>query len=145
MRIEKIFNVQNWDNNLKQKAINYWARRGIIFGETEGNILTGKRGSLLGNFFSYNMSKLITKLSISVSAYNVLTCTLDVNTVMQGITQRNIEYWNLEMDTFESYLLTNDEQIENWQDFKKRNILAAIIWTVTLGLFGDGLSAKKKK
>ena len=144
MRIERRFLVPMWDESLTQKAIHFWSKRGVAFMRSEGNTLSGKRGSLLGNLFSYDMSKLISKLSISVSSDNELTCILDVNTVMQGITERNKEYWDLEMDTFESFLLRNDEQTENWDDFRKRNVLGAIIWTLTFGLFGDGPSKKKK-
>ncbi len=64
---------------------------------------------------------------------------------MQGITERNKEYWNLEMNTFESFLLRNDEQSDDWEDFRKRSLLGAIIWTITFGLFGDGLSKKREK
>ena len=145
MRIEKRFLTPIWDESLKQKAINFWSKRGIVFEKIEGNALHGKRGSLLGNLFSYDMSKLISTLSISVSADSELTCILDVNTVMQGITERNKEYWNLEMNTFESFLLRNDEQVDNWEDFRKRSVLGAIIWTITFGLFGDGLSNKREK
>jgi hypothetical protein len=145
MRIEKRFFVQKWDQGLLQKAVDYWTKRGIVFEKREENALFGKRGSIFGNLFSYDMSDLISQLYISVSSNNELTCLLDVNTFMQWITERNIEYWFLEVDMFESYLLHNDEQIEEWNDFRKRNILGSIIWTFTFGLFGDGVSAKKKK
>ena len=145
MRIKKTFLVPTWDESLTQKSIDFWSKREIVFEKKDGNVLYGRRGSLLENLFSYDISKLISKLSISVSSNNELTCILDVNTVMQGITERNKEYWNLELDTFESFLLRNDEQIENWDDFRKRSTLGAIIWTFTFGLFGDGISTKKKK
>jgi hypothetical protein len=145
MRIEKRFLVPKWDETLLQKAVDFWTKRNIVFEKIEGNALYGKRGSLLGNLFSYDMSKLISKLSISVSSNNELTCILDVNTVMQAITERNKEYWGLEMETFESLLLHNDEQIEEWDDLGKRSRLAAIVWTFTFGLLGDGFSTKEKK
>jgi hypothetical protein len=145
MRIEKRFLIPIWNESLKQKSINFWSKRGVVFEKIEENALHGKRGSLLGNLFSYDMSKLISTLSISVLPDNELTCILDVNTVMQGITDRNKEYWNLEMNTFESFLLRNDEQVDNWEDFRKRSVVGAIIWTLTFGLFGDGLSNKREK
>jgi hypothetical protein len=118
MIFEKKFLVPGWDERLMQKTVAYWSKREFVFEQSEGGGLFGKRGSIWGNLFSNNMSKLIAQLSISVSPVNELTCTLDVNTAMQYITTKNKKSLSQEMDMFESFLLRNDEKIEKGSEFR---------------------------
>lgn len=143
MRIEKKFFVPTWDEARRQKAVGYWSQRHVVFSQETGNTLVGERGNLLGNLVSYDMSRLIAKLSINVSKENEIHCILDVNTFMQIITERNKEFWRLEMETFESYLLYNNEQPEIWREFTIQNRIGALLWTMTFGLLGNRLPSKE--
>jgi hypothetical protein len=142
--IERIFQLPIWDEFTRFKMIDFWSRRRIEFSESSENTLKGKRGSLLGNITSFDMSKLMSELTITISAENRVHCELEVNTFMQIITEYNKAWWNLEMETFESYLLQTDEQDERWRRFKAIDKKAAIAWTLTSGLVGNKIPPEEK-
>ena len=134
--VEKKFRVPIWDEAVKRNAIDFWSRRRITFSETSANTLVGTRGSLFGNLFTFDMSKLIANLKITASEQNELHCVLHVNTVFQWITEYNRAWWNLEMETFESFLLQEDEQGEKWKKFGVGHKKAVWLWSFTFGI-GD--------
>ena len=142
--IERVFQIPMWDDFARFKMNDFWSRRRIEFSESLDNTLKGKRGSLLGNITSFDMSKLMSELTITVSAENQVHCVLKVNTFMQIITEYNKAWWNLEMETFESYLLQTDEQDERWEKFKSNDKKAAIAWTLTSGLVGNRIPPEEK-
>lgn len=142
--VEKTFQIPIWDEFTRYKMIDYWSRRGIRFSESLGTTLKGRRGSWLGNITSFDMSKLMSELTINVSAENQVYCVLQVNTFMQIITDYNRAWWNLEMETFESYLLQTDEQDERWKRFRANDKKAAIAWTLTSGLVGNRIPPEEK-
>jgi hypothetical protein len=142
--IEKTFQIPSWNEFARFKMIDFWSRRRVKFSDTFGNVLIGRRGNLLGNITSFDMSKLISKLTITVSTEHEVHCVLKVNTVMQIITEYNRAWWNLEMETFESYLLQSDEQDERWEKFEVNNKKAAIVWTLTSGLIGNKIPPEEK-
>ncbi|HEX8550627.1 MAG TPA: hypothetical protein VF681_03630 [Abditibacteriaceae bacterium] len=144
VKVEKRFQVPIWDEVVKRKAIDFWSRRRITFSETSGNTLIGKRGNLLGNLISFDMSKLIAKLTITVSDKNEVHCILDINTVYQQITEYNRAWWDLEMDTFESFLMRNDEQEEKWKKFGVHYKKAAWAWSFSHGIRGDRMPPEEK-
>ena len=142
--VEKTFQIPIWDEFTRFKMVDFWSRRRIEFSENSGNTLKGKRGSLLGNFTSFDMSKLMSELTISVSAENQVHCVLKVNTIMQIITDYNKAWWNLEMESFQSYLLKTDEQNERWERFRANDKKAAIAWALTSGLVGNRIPPEEK-
>ena len=142
--VEKTFQIPIWDEFTRFKMINFWSRRRIEFSDTLGNILVGTRGNVLGNITSFDMSKLMSKLTISVSQKNEVYCVLEVNTFMRIITEYNRAWFVLEMETFESYLLQTDQQEERWQRFKKNDQKAAIVWALTSGLIGNRMPPEEK-
>ena len=142
--VEKTFQIPIWDEFTRFKMVDFWSRRRIEFSESSGNILKGKRGSLLGNITSFDMSKLMSELTITVSAENQVHCVLNVNTFMQIITDYNKAWWDLEMETFQSYLLQADEQDERWRRFRANDKKASIAWTLTSGLVGNRIPPEEK-
>ncbi len=89
VHVERTFVVPVWDEATKQKALDFWGRRGVTLSETSAHTLTGERGNIIGNLTSFDMSKLIARLAVTVSTQNEVRCVLDVNTVMQSITEYN--------------------------------------------------------
>jgi hypothetical protein len=142
--IEKTFRIPLWDEFVKFKTIDFWTRRRIKFTETIGDTLIGTRGSLFGNLTSFDMGKLSSKLSISVSPQNTLYCLLEVNTFMQKITEYDQAWWDLEMKTFESFLLESDEQEARWKEFNTNHKKATLIWNFSFGICGHKIPLQEK-
>lgn len=117
---------------MKKQIVSFWESRNIKFQNISENEFIGKRGSIIGNLFSYNMQNLITKLSVRIINTNEIICELDIKTIFQQITNWNKEYWQLELDTFETYLLNNDLLENNWEEYYKRSKKLNIIWTICL-------------
>ena len=136
LQISKTITLPSWDDEVKQKIVRFWESRGIAFTQATDDTLKGHRGSWLGNLTSYDMSKLLADLTISRSNETQLFCVLDVNISCQDITEWNKAYWQLEMDTLESYLLYNDERENEWQEFSKNSLKAAWQWSLSFRLLG---------
>jgi hypothetical protein len=124
--IEKSFVVPIWDELVKQKAITYWQRKRFKFTQTSGDTLFAKRGRWLGNMISADLTYMKAELSIK-TASNAISCVMEVNTRFQKISEWDLMWWRLEMKTFESFLLQDDEQPELWNQFKKdhKNVVLA--------------------
>lgn len=133
-----------WDDLLKRKAIDFWSRRRVVFSETSASLLVGKRGSILGNLISFDMSKLISRITISVSPQDEVECALSVNTVFQQITDYNRAWWDLELETFESFLLRNDELEERWKAFGVKYNRASWAWALSLGRKGNKMPPEER-
>ncbi|RYZ86482.1 MAG: hypothetical protein EOP04_13790 [Proteobacteria bacterium] len=143
IRIERHFRVRYWDATTKNSAMDFWSRRGMAFQSTPQDLLLGKRGHLLGNLTSFNMTKLMSNLTVTVDGTNV-EAVLVVNKLGQSITDWNRAWWNLEMEIFESHLLSGDNQEERWAQFLKEYKSQAWIWTASLGKLGNEVPPDKK-
>jgi hypothetical protein len=125
MIITKKINIPKMNDESKNKMVEFWEKRGVIFTNSSDKELYGKRGSLLGNLFSYNMSKLIATLRIVEQGDNEVICELIINTFMQYVTPWNKEYWALELETFESEMNNNGNLEKKWGELslliKKKN------------------------
>jgi hypothetical protein len=137
IRIEKRFEILKWDDVVRRKAIDFWSRRGISFFESSETTLVGRRGSIFGNLVSFNMSDLLSSLWINISLKNEVHCVLDVDTILQRITEYNRAWWDLEMETFESFLLRSDEQEAKWQAFLASHHNASLAWAASFGILGS--------
>lgn len=120
-----------WNEDYQQRAVEYWKGRGFHFGKPSGDTLEGRRGSIWGNLFSFDMSKLRTRLVIRKTDQNAIESMLDIETQFQIITDYNMLYWMLELDTFESALLQGDYQEGRWARFREANRRAAWSWLMS--------------
>jgi hypothetical protein len=136
LQIIKIIQVPVWDEQVRQKVIGFWQGRGITFREVTDSLLSGHRGSFWGNLTSYDMSKLLADLTIRKTKANEISCQLDVDTCGQDITEWNKAYWQLELDTLESYLLYGDQKTEEWKQFLRNSRAAAWQWSLSLTWLG---------
>lgn len=138
MQIRKSIQTPEWNEKVRQQVISFWQERRVVFAEPQSDTLKGKRGTIWGNLTSYDMSKLMCTLTVSRTNSTEIVCILDVNTFMQGITEWNKAYWQLELDTLESWLLQGDKREAEWQAFLRGVRKAAIQWT-----FSGGRSERK--
>ena len=125
MEFQKSIEIKEWDKETKRKVIDFWQERGVMFTETEGDILRGWRGSLWDNLTSFDMSRLLATVTVSKTSPTEIRCVLSVNTIMQIISQWNRAYWQLEMNTLESWLLSGDKKEVQWQEFLRSTYKAA--------------------
>jgi hypothetical protein len=142
--VEKRFQITEWNSFTNYKTIDFWTRRRFKFIEANGCILTAKRGNLLGNLISLDMSRLISTLTVTVSSDNEIRCVLKVNTFMQIITDYNRAWWDLEMEMFESFMLETDEQNERWENFQDKHKKAALAWALSSGILGRKIPPGEK-
>jgi len=140
LQIRKTISLPVWDETTKQKILTYWEARGIVFTDTQGDVLTGRRGSMIGNLISFDMSKLLANLTVSRTGASEIECILEVNTILQIVTEWNTAYWQLEMDTLESWLLHNDGKEAEWRLFQRGMRKAATQWATSLGRRGNRLT-----
>jgi hypothetical protein len=136
---ERTFHVPKWDDATRKKTIEFWVKRGVVFSEPWGSTLVGNRGSQLAGFFSSSMGKLTAKLAITVSfegdVHSVLSIT--VGKYLEGfVTEPDREHGNLELETFESFLLRGDELTEKWKQFRKSSVEADLSMALKLSLLG---------
>lgn len=97
-----------------QRLSAYWENRGMKFVERSETYLKGKRGNLLGNLFAFNMKNIISQIEIRKQPEKI-ECKLSINTIFQYITSSNKRFFQLELETFERYLLFDDLNEEAWQ------------------------------
>ena len=135
LQVVKTMYISTWNEQVKAEAIAFWQRRGISFNEVTDNHFEGRRGSVWGNLTSFDMSRLITNLRLTVSPtkpYEVFCC-LDIDTRFQVVTEWNKEYWQLELDTFESHLLCGDQKEGEWDQLRKESRALDYLWVLSLG------------
>ncbi len=104
LRIDKKMALPAWDEDFQRGAVEYWKGRGFRFEESSGAALQGRRGSIWGNLFSFDMSKLRTRLVVRRVDQNIIEIILDIDIQFQIVTDYNMLYWMLELDTFETAL-----------------------------------------
>ena len=135
LQVVKTLFVPAWNDMVKAEAITFWQGRGINFDEVTDNYLRGHRGSVWGNLTSFDMSKLITDLTLTISPTepHEVFCCLEIDTQFQVVTEWNREYWQLELDTFESHLLYGDQKEGEWDQLRKESRASDYLWVLSLG------------
>lgn len=121
LKISRSFVIPTLDEVIKNRIINYWGNRNAQFTKITDTEFHATRGSLLSNLTALNMSKLKTTIDISISENNQLTCTLNINTMFQQITNWNREYWDLELETFQSFLHEDNLREQEWIALTKKS------------------------
>ena len=114
--------------------LSFWRNRGIEFDQIAGDNLSGRRGSLWKNLYTFDMSKVKAALSISVDDARHCSCELDVSTDYQIITVSNLHYWKLELLTFSSYMLDGSMREPEWIAFREENRKSASRWLWSGGI-----------
>lgn len=96
-----------------QNISTYWKNREMKFVECSETYIRGKQGSWLGNLFPFKMKKIISEVEIIKQPQNV-RCKLTVNKFGQYITQSNRNFFDLELENFEKYLLLGTSDEDAW-------------------------------
>jgi hypothetical protein len=134
-----------WTEGSRQKLISFWSARRFRFSEASAASLIATRGHILWNLVSYDSTRLRAELSICSSEPDRIALMLTVHTAFQQITEWSRAFWDLEMETCESFLLCGDLRDVEWVEFMKAYRRAAIIWTLTLTLGGRRIPKTRAK
>jgi len=127
---------QDLSESSVSKLKDYWSRRGFKFADDHTASLSAKRGSIWWNPITYNMARLATDLTISPGPSNQISITMTICTMWQIITEWNRKYFDLEMETCESFLQSGDLREAEWKTFNSGHRKANLLWTLTLGTCG---------
>ncbi|HEY9791774.1 MAG TPA: hypothetical protein V6D22_15325 [Candidatus Obscuribacterales bacterium] len=133
-----------WDEEVRRDARSYWQHRRMIFTQENERIMRARRSNLLCNLVAFDPSKIAANLTITWMEPDSCDCVLTVNTAFQWLTDWNIAWLQLEMATFESFLLYNDLKGEVWEKFLRRHDIATLQWTMSGGLLGNYMSHEDK-
>jgi hypothetical protein len=136
--------IPTWDETIRSRAKAFWTNKHIAFTEESEYLLAGRRGNRICNLVSYDPTKLVATLTITSLERSKIDCVLAVNTSFQLMTDWVKALLELEMATFESYLLDDDPKEELWKRFLKSYNIANLKWTVTCGILGTKMASAEK-
>ena len=139
------FSVLAWDEAVRERVMGFWRGRGFTFTQTEGDTLTGHRGSLNANMRCISADCLLADITIERTNPIEIRCTLRVNTIYQYIVEWNSFTWLLEMDTFASFLRHDDLREEEWKEFRRWCLGSYLFHLATLGTLGRNVPDWWKK
>jgi len=131
MKISKVIILPDQNCVTNQQILNFWQNRNVKILLNSKNQFIGERGTIFGNLLSFNMNRLITNIIISKN-HTELICELNINTIFQTITKWNKEYWDLELNTFESVLLKNDYREQEWTEYFKKARKSNFRWVMKI-------------
>lgn len=141
MKLRRRMLLNTWDEESTRVTVEYLKRRGFadagISGDGTG--IVGSRGSWLGNFTSFDMTKLRAKIQISSTKAGDVRIELDVNTIGQVITRWNVAVWRLELIELRQLLCGLGPIDDIWSRFAKDDRSAAAAFAVSSGLRGHSL------
>ena len=144
LRLSRTLPLAHWDDGVRERLMQFWRGRGFTFIEADGDFLQAKRGSLWGNLTAFDSKKLLTTLAIARPSPVEVLCLLEVDTRFQTLVEWNHAYWQLELDTQESFLFRNDLKEAIWHEFERDSRRAFAIWTATGGILGNKLTDRWK-
>ncbi len=124
----------------------YWQRQEFKCEEVnEGEVVkvTGSRGSMAGNFGSFDMKKLICGLEVCRSSDGKVEVSLLVNGILQDITDINLWDFKLELILYERYVNDVAEPVFMREYIAARN-RGSILWSISLFILGRRLSKKMR-
>lgn len=132
------FEFDNESINIKDISLNYWESR-YFKCRINNNKLTGKRGNIMGNLFSFNMTKLMCDLNVEFLNDKKVIVELIVHGKFQDITEVNLADFKLEMLLYPK-TIQNIPPPDFLSDFVKYRKTANLKWTFSLMTKGRKLS-----
>jgi hypothetical protein len=136
--------LPSFDEARRHQYKKFWEERGFKFILTDEKMHLARRGAFFKTFFSMSPKYLETKLTASW-VNKELECIMEVNLLLQQVTEWHKAFLELEMITFESYMQSDDKKLSLWQEFEEDLKDADTKYTWTCGLFGKKMPADKKR
>jgi len=141
-KISYEFKSTSSHNEIRESVLRYWVSRNFNC-HFESNKLYGKRGSLMGNLTSFDMTKLICDLQVVFKENNCVYTELFVDGKLQDITEINLWDFKLELISFHRNInnLPKPDFLAEYLDFKKTS---DYVWFFSLSLLGRKLTKDLK-
>jgi hypothetical protein len=117
----KRIQVSRARDELSSSVIRYWEQRRMRFTQRNGERLHARRGTLLGNLFAIDPGAVRAELSVELEEKDACSCILTIDPRFQEIVDWNRAYWELELETLESSLLTGDLREAEWVWLRRAN------------------------
>lgn len=136
-RAHRLLPISVWNDGVRGRLMQFWHGRGFTFTEIGGDYLRGTRGSTWDNLTSFDPGRLRTTLSIARPNPSEILCLLEIDTRFQFITEWNALYWDLELDTLESFLWRDDLREADWARYGRASTQANVLFSVSFGLLGN--------
>jgi hypothetical protein len=115
MKYERTFELETTAKEAEKRAEEFLAQAG--YERISTSELKYKRGSMLGSLTSFSPRKsrasLLTRIHPLDSDRATVSVTLDVNTTGQIVTQRDIDYWETEIEGFKKTIESGNFSFEN--------------------------------
>lgn len=144
--VERTIQVPYLDEARRFKIENYWLDHGFDFTEFSQENFRGSRGGIIKNLFALESSKLWSYLDIVwLRSAGRLDCKMRVNYVFHDLTEWDRIFLNLEMATFESYMLNDDKKVRLWNDFMDQYRSAFGRWAFSFGICGRKVPPELRK
>jgi hypothetical protein len=142
VRVHRTISLLAWNDGVRERIMSYWRGRGFVFTDTDGDFLAARRGSLWGNMTAFDVAKLRATLSVARINPTEALFLMEVDTRFQVVVEWNLRYWELEMETLESFLRRNDLQERRWREFRRDSTRSFLLWGATGGLVGGRLPSR---
>jgi len=142
--VTRSFHLDTWDESCRNKAKEFWQRQNFEFTESSDHMMQGKRGTLVQNFCCCDPSRVTSTLTITSLEPNKIDAAIVVNTTFQLWSDWDKAFVQLEMATFESYLLFDDAKETSWKEFRKWYNFAAVRAYTTFNLRGYRMTTKER-
>lgn len=139
------FKLPAFDDARRSQMKRFWEERGFKFILTDEKLHLARRGTFVKTFFSTNPQFLETKLTATWSQERELECIMEVNLFMQQISEWHKGFLELEMITFESYMLNDDRKTPVWRQFEEDMRQADRIYLWTAGICARKMPAEAKR
>lgn len=144
MKISREFRVPDWNDGSARAAAEYLRTRGFADArvQSEGPLLvvSGSRGSWIGNFTSFDMRKLRGRITVSGDGSGRVGVELHINTLGQQVTEWNRAFWRLELVELCAVTSGRAPIAEVWARYSQPRRRSAILWSLTGALFGRRLT-----
>src|SRR5262249_47176447 len=113
---ERTIPLSVWDQPTRARVELFWREHRFKVIETSEYTLEGTRGNYWHNLYTGDMRDVVSQLKVCWDdSRKVLYCSLIVDTIFQIVTEWDEEFWRMELDIFQTYLLHNDKQDEAWK------------------------------
>lgn len=143
IKITYDFQLTSEKTNIKDLSLDYWKAKKFKC-DIDSNSIKGKRGNILGNLTSFDMTNLICKLNVDFRNEKRIHTELHINGKFQDITDINL--WDFKLELILFHRMLNDLSFPDFMnEYKNHRKKSALKWSFTFMLKGRELTSELKE